>query len=65
MQSKKRLVGVGVLSKQEAYELGCVGPMAWGASGISMDLRTLGYAAYGELDFEPVVENDGDCYAGL
>lgn len=28
-------------------------------------LRTLGYAAYGELDFEPVVENDGDCYARL
>uniref|UniRef100_A0A7C5V1B2 NADH-quinone oxidoreductase subunit D n=1 Tax=Caldicellulosiruptor owensensis TaxID=55205 RepID=A0A7C5V1B2_9FIRM len=61
---KKRLVGVGVLTKQEAYELGCVGPMAR-ASGISMDLRTLGYAAYGELDFEPVVENDGDCYARL
>jgi Ni,Fe-hydrogenase III large subunit len=23
----------------------------------------MGYAAYGELDFEPVVETDGDCYA--
>ncbi|MDF2522835.1 MAG: NADH-quinone oxidoreductase subunit, partial [Clostridiales bacterium] len=59
---KHRLVGVGILTKEKAYELGALGPMARG-SGLSQDLRTLGYAAYGELDFEPVVENDGDCYA--
>ncbi|MCR4436723.1 MAG: nickel-dependent hydrogenase large subunit [Clostridiales bacterium] len=59
---KQRLVGVGVLSKDKAYELGAVGPMAR-ASGIKQDLRMTGYAAYGELDFEPVVETDGDCYA--
>ncbi|MDP4093512.1 MAG: nickel-dependent hydrogenase large subunit [Bacillota bacterium] len=59
---KHRLVGVGVLTRDVAYELGAVGPMAR-ASGIKTDHRTTGYAAYGELDFEPVVENDGDCYA--
>lgn len=59
---KHRLVGVGILTKEKAYELGTLGPMAR-ASGIKQDLRTLGYAAYGELDFEPIVEKDGDCYA--
>lgn len=59
---KHRLVGVGVLSSEKAYELGAVGPMAR-ASGIAEDHRMTGYAAYGELDFEPVVEKDGDCYA--
>lgn len=59
---KHRLVGVGVLTKENAYRLGTVGPMAR-ASGIAQDLRTTGYAAYGELDFAPVVEHNGDCYA--
>jgi len=59
---KHRLVGIGVLTSEKAYSLGAVGPMAR-ASGIKMDLRMTGYAAYGELDFEPVVEKDGDCYA--
>lgn len=59
---KHRLVGVGVLTKENAYTLGALGPMAR-ASGIVMDYRTTGYAAYGELDFEPVVEKDGDSYA--
>lgn len=59
---KHRLVGVGVLTKQEAHELGAVGPMMR-ASGIDQDMRKLGYAAYKYLDFEPVVETDGDCYA--
>ncbi len=59
---KHRLVGIGVLSKANAMLWGAVGPMARG-SGVNEDIRTLGYAAYGELDFEPVVETDGDCYA--
>lgn len=59
---RHRLVGVGVLSKQDAYDLGTVGPMLR-ASGVSQDMRKLGYAAYKNLDFEPVVETDGDCYA--
>lgn len=59
---KHRLVGVGVLTAEQAYDFGAVGPMAR-ASGIKQDLRMTGYGAYGSLDFEPVVENDGDCYA--
>lgn len=59
---KHRLEGVGTLSKEHAYTLGCVGPMARG-SGLAMDMRSLGYAAYKFLDVEPIVESDGDCYA--
>lgn len=59
---KLRTEGVGVLSKQAAYDLGAVGPMAR-ASGINADMRTQGYAAYSQLKFEPIVEKAGDCYA--
>jgi ech hydrogenase subunit E len=59
---KHRTCGVGVLSKADAYKLGAVGPMAR-ASGVPQDLRTTGYAAYNELDFAPVVEEAGDCWA--
>jgi ech hydrogenase subunit E len=59
---KSRTIGVGVLSKQAAFDLGAVGPMAR-ASGIEIDMRTQGYAAYGKLNFQPIVEKKGDCYA--
>lgn len=59
---KLRTKGVGVLLKQAAFDLGAVGPMAR-ASGIEMDLRTQGYGAYDKLDFKPVTNGRGDCYA--
>jgi ech hydrogenase subunit E len=59
---KHRLSGVGFLSGKDAYTLGCVGPMAR-ASGVVMDMRALGYAAYKYLDVQPMVETAGDCYA--
>jgi len=59
---KNRLVGVGVLTKAEAIEFGTVGPMAR-ASGVINDVRLDGHGAYGSLDFEPIIEDDGDCYA--
>mgnify|MGYP000008670340 CR=1 FL=1 len=59
---KARCVGKGVLSKEDAHKLGAVGPTARG-SGLRQDMRLTGHAAYGELDFEPVVEPDGDSYA--
>ena len=59
---KKRLCGKGVLTKEQAHQLGAVGPMLRG-SGWAQDVRMTGYAAYGQLDFEPVVEYDGDSYA--
>jgi len=56
-----RLKRVGVLSKADAYQLGAVGPTARG-SGVSLDARSTGYAAYKDLKIEPVVSNAGDCY---
>jgi len=58
----KRTAGKGVVSKEQARELGLVGPTLR-ASGVAEDIRTLGYAAFNEMDFEPVVETAGDCYA--
>jgi ech hydrogenase subunit E len=59
---KDRLCGVGVLSREDAYALGCVGPVLR-ASGISQDTRTLGYAAYRDIRVEPVTRTEGDSYA--
>lgn len=57
-----RLHGVGVLTKEQAHALGCAGPFAR-ASGINADQRMRGYAAYGDLDLEPIISNDCDSYA--
>jgi Ni,Fe-hydrogenase III large subunit len=57
-----RTKGVGIIPKKDAYELGAVGPTGRG-SGIAQDARMLGYAAYDQINFKPVVENGGDCYA--
>ncbi|WP_292731729.1 nickel-dependent hydrogenase large subunit [Methanoculleus sp.] len=59
---KYRLKGLGVISKDEAYALGAVGPTAR-ASGVPVDIRETGYAAYGDIGLKPVVETAGDCYA--
>ena len=59
-----RTVGVGQISRELTFERGAVGPTAR-AAGIAQDLRQTGYAAYGELDFQPVVETAGDCYARI
>jgi ech hydrogenase subunit E len=59
---KKRTVGVGVITKEQALELGAAGPVLRG-SGVAQDMRMLGYGAYDDMGFEPIVENDGDCYA--
>lgn len=57
-----RFKEVGVISAKDAYELGSLGPVAK-ASGLPTDARKIGYAMYSRIDFEPVVEKDGDCYA--
>jgi ech hydrogenase subunit E len=59
---KQRLVGVGILSHEDALSYNPVGPMAK-ASGISLDIRTTGYSAYKYLNFEPIIATDGDSYA--
>jgi ech hydrogenase subunit E len=59
---KARTVGVGVVTKEQAFALGCVGPVLR-ASGVSEDVRLTKYDAYGDLNYEPIVETGGDCYA--
>lgn len=59
---KARLCGVGVLTRAQAHDLGCVGPMMR-ASGIAQDMRQLGYAAFNEIKVEPITRPEGDCYA--
>lgn len=57
-----RLKGVGILSAKDAVTLGAAGPMMR-ASGIQLDTRTLGYAAYSDIDFDIITSKDCDCYA--
>ncbi len=59
---QKRTRGLGVLIREQALELGAAGPTLR-ASDVAQDMRQLGYAAFDDLDFEPVVEKDGDCWA--
>lgn len=59
---ESRLRGIGMLSKKDAIALGAVGPMMR-ASGIAIDTRKLGYAAYSDIDFDIITSNDCDSYA--
>ncbi len=57
-----RLAGAGKLSFMEAQDWCAVGPVAR-ASGIKEDARLDGFAAYAELDFQPLVREEGDAFA--
>jgi NADH-quinone oxidoreductase subunit D len=58
-----RLKGIGVLSKEEAINLSCTGPIAR-ASGVVRDLRKdEPYLAYKDIDFKVICASDGDSYA--
>jgi len=58
-----RLRNVGVLSKEEAINLSCTGPVAR-ASGVLRDVRKdEPYLAYKDLDFKVVCSNGCDCLA--
>lgn len=59
---RARLFEVGVLSKEDALRFGAVGPLMR-ASGIEMDMRKLGYAAYGDLEFDIITSNGCDSLA--
>jgi ech hydrogenase subunit E len=61
---KKKTESVGILSKETAINLGACGPLAR-ASGVKTDARLLGYAAYGQLDFEPVTHQGSDCWSRI
>ena len=58
-----RTRGVGVLTKSEAINRGCSGPIAR-ASGVARDLRKdEPYLAYPDFDFNVCCAEAGDCYA--
>jgi NADH-quinone oxidoreductase subunit D len=58
-----RMRGVGVLTKEDALDLCCTGPLAR-ASGITVDLRKdQPYLAYADFDFDVPYATEGDCYA--
>lgn len=58
-----RTKGVGVLSRAEAINRSCSGPIAR-ASGVTRDLRKDDpYLAYPDFDFQVCTAEAGDCYA--
>ncbi len=58
-----RMKGVGLLSKEEAINRSCSGPIAR-ASGVTRDLRKdEPYSAYEDFDFQVCCAQDGDCLA--
>jgi NADH-quinone oxidoreductase subunit D len=59
---KQRTVGIGVVNRQRALQLGFTGPMLRG-SGVEWDLRKKQpYEVYADLDFDIPVGKEGDCY---
>jgi NADH-quinone oxidoreductase subunit D len=57
-----RTKGIGVLSRDDAINWSCTGPIAR-ASGVVRDLRKdEPYLAYGDLDFQVICATGGDCY---
>ena len=58
----ERTKGVGLLSADDAIALGQSGPVLRG-SGVDWDLRKAApYLAYGEVDFDVPVYENGDVY---
>jgi NADH-quinone oxidoreductase subunit D len=59
---KQRTVGIGVVSPEDALQLGFTGPMLRG-SGIEWDLRKKQpYEVYDRVNFDIPVGVNGDCY---
>ncbi len=59
---KQRLVGIGIVGKEEALNRGFTGVMLRG-SGIAWDLRkSQPYEVYDKMDFAVPIGKNGDCY---
>jgi NADH-quinone oxidoreductase subunit D len=62
---KARMQNVGVLKREDAISLGCVGPVAR-ASGYAIDVRKdEPYEVYGEIPFKEIVYTAGDTWARM
>jgi NADH-quinone oxidoreductase subunit D len=59
---KQRTVDIGIVTKEEALDLGFSGPMLRG-SGVAWDLRkSQPYEVYDKMQFDIPVGKNGDCY---
>ncbi|MFN0200680.1 MAG: NADH dehydrogenase (quinone) subunit D [Bacteroidia bacterium] len=59
----RRNIGVGVITKEEAIDMGFTGP-SLRASGVAHDIRIFEpYLLYDQLDFDIPVRDEGDCFA--
>lgn len=59
---KQRMVGIGVINKEEAMQWGCSGPVLR-ASGVPWDLRkSQPYEVYERFKFQIPTGKHGDCY---
>ena len=60
---RRRVEGVGTMSRKDAINWGCSGPMLR-ASGVKWDLRKVDhYERYDELDWDVQWATEGDCFA--
>ncbi|MEL7357293.1 MAG: NAD(P)H-quinone oxidoreductase subunit H [Cyanobacteria bacterium J06560_6] len=60
---RRRVEGVGTMSREDAINWGCSGPMLR-ASGVKWDLRKVDhYECYDELDWDVQWATEGDCFA--
>ncbi|MBW4692832.1 MAG: NAD(P)H-quinone oxidoreductase subunit H [Lyngbya sp. HA4199-MV5] len=60
---RRRLEGVGVLTREEAINWGCSGPMLR-ASGVQWDLRKVDhYECYDDFEWKVAWATEGDCLA--
>jgi NAD(P)H-quinone oxidoreductase subunit H len=60
---RRRLEGVGVLSREDAINYSCSGPMLR-ASGVKWDLRKVDhYECYDDFDWDVAWATEGDCLA--
>ncbi len=58
----ERMVGVGVITKDEALALSASGPILR-STGFAWDLRkTQPYLAYNQVDFDVIYAENGDCF---
>ena len=61
--ARQRLIGVGVLSREDAISFGTTG-CTGRSSGWACDVRKRNpYAMYDKVDFKEVIFQEGDCYA--
>ena len=60
---RRRVEGIGTMSREDAINWGCSGPMLR-ASGVKWDLRKVDhYECYDELDWDVQWATEGDCFA--